>query len=65
MIFYVVKCRQGDDASVARRASAAEAVYVLEREASRGWAVSEITQNWLVIDESALRQAAELEMMAV
>ena len=65
MIFYVVKCRQGDDATIARRASAAEAVQVLERAALQGWAVAEITRQRLVIDEVALRQDAEREMTSV
>ena len=64
MIHYVAKCCQGEDASVARRASAAEVVHVLECEASRGWFVSEITRGKLVIDEAVLRQDAEREAVA-
>ncbi len=61
MIFYVVKCRQGDDASIARRASAAEALRVIERASGQGWTLAEITRDRRVIDEAALRQDAERE----
>ena len=61
MVFYVVKCRQGDDASIARRPSAAEALRVIEQALGQGWAVAEITRERLVIDEAALRQDAERE----
>ncbi len=63
MIFYVVKCRQGDDASIARRASAAEALRVIEQASERGWTLAEITRDRRVIDEAALRQDAEREMV--
>lgn len=63
MIHYVVKCRQGDDASIARRASAAEAVRVIEQASGRGWTLAEITRDRRVIDEDALRQDAEREMI--
>ena len=64
MVFYVVKCRQGDDASIARRTSAAEALRVMELAAMQGWAVAEITRDRRVIDKASLRQAAEREIIA-
>ncbi len=63
MIHYVVKCRQGDDTSIARRASAAEALRVIEQASGQGWSLAEITRERLVIDEAALRQDAEREMV--
>ena len=64
MIHYVVKCRQGNDASIARRPSAAEALRVMETASMQGWTVAEITRDRMVIDEASLRQAAEREMVA-
>ncbi len=64
MVFYVVKCRQGDDASIARRASAAEALRVIEQASGQGWTLAEITRDRRVINEAALRLAAELETVA-
>ena len=63
MIHYVVKCRQGDDASIARRASAAEAIWLIEQASRQGWTLAEITRERLAIDEAALRQDAEREMV--
>lgn len=63
MIFYVVKCRQGDDASIARRPSAAEALQVIEKASRQGWTLTEITRERLVIDEAVLRQNAERELV--
>ena len=63
MVFYVVKCRQGGDASIARRASAAEALHVIEQASGQGWMVAEITRDRRVIDETTLRQDAEREMV--
>ncbi len=51
-------------ASIARRASAAEAVRVIEQASGQGWTLAEITRDRQVIDEVALRQAAELEATA-
>ncbi len=53
MIYYIVKCRQGDDDSIARRASAAEALQVIEQASGQGWTLAEITRERLVIDEAA------------
>lgn len=64
MVFYVVKCRQGDDASIARRDTAAEALRVVEQASGQGWTIAEVTRGRLVIDEAALRRDAELEMVA-
>ena len=64
MVFYVIKCRQGDDASITRRASAAEALKVMEVASMQGWTLAEITRDKRVIDEVALRQDAEREMTA-
>ena len=61
MVFYVVKCRQGDDASIARRASAAEALRVIKQASGQGWTLAEITRDRRVIDEAALRLDAERE----
>ena len=61
MVCYVVKCRQGDDASIVRRASAAEALRVMETASRQGWTVAEITRGRLVIDEAVLREDAERE----
>ena len=61
MVCYVVKCRQGDDASIVRRASAAEALRVMETASMQGWTVAEITRGRLVIDEAVLREDAERE----
>ena len=63
MVFYVVKCRQGDDASIARRASAADALRVIEQASGQGWTLAEITRERLVIDEAALRLDAEREVV--
>ncbi len=61
MIHYVVKCRQGDDDSIARRASAAEAIRLIEQASGQGWDLAEITCERLVIDEAMLRHNAERE----
>ncbi len=61
MVFYVIRCRQGDDASIARRASAAEALQVIEKATVHCWSVARITRGGVVIDEAALRQDAERE----
>ncbi len=58
MVHYVVKCSQGSDASVASRPSAAEAIQVMERASTQGWAVAEIARNKVVINEAVLRQDA-------
>ena len=63
MIHYVVKCSQGGDASIARRTSAAEALRVIEQASGQGWTLAEIRRERLVIDEAALRQHAEREMV--
>ncbi len=51
-------------ASIAQRASGAEAVRVIEQALGQGWTLAEITRDRPVIDEVALRQAAELEATA-
>ena len=61
MVFYVIKCRDGDDASIARRASAAEALQVIAEASVHCWSVATITRGGLVIDEAVLRQDAERE----
>ncbi len=63
MIFYVIKCRQGGDASIARRASATEALRVIEQASGQGWTLAEIRRDRLMIDEVALWQDAEREMV--
>ncbi len=63
MIFYVIKCHQGDDASIARRSSAADALRVIEQASGQGWTLAEIRRDRLVIDEAALRHDAEREMV--
>lgn len=60
---YVIKCWQGDDASISRRASASEALRVIELASGQGWTLAEITRDRRVIDEDALRQDAEREMV--
>lgn len=61
MVFYNVKCRQGGDASIARRPSAVEALRVMEQASIQGWIVAEITRDRRVIDEATLRAEAERE----
>lgn len=64
MVFYVVKCCQGDDVSLARRPSAEQALRLLEQALQTGWTLAEITRDRRVIDEAALRADAEREMIA-
>ena len=61
MVFYVIKCRQGDDASIARRVSAAEALQVIAEASVHCWLVANITRGGVVIDEATLRQDVERE----
>ena len=63
MVFYVVKCRQGGDTSIARRDTAAEALRVIEQASGQGWAIAEIMRERLVIDVAALRLDAERELI--
>ncbi len=63
MVFYIVKCLQSDNTSMARRASASEALRVIEQALGQGWTLAEITRDRRVIDEAAPRQDAEREMV--
>ena len=63
MVLYVIKCRQGDDASIARRASAAEALRAIEQASGQGWTLAEITRDRRIIGEAVLREDAEREMV--
>ena len=63
MVSYVIKCRQGGDASIARRTSAADVLRLIEQALGQGWTLTEIRRERLVIDEAALPQDALREMV--